>query len=97
MISDPTTTQLDLEHRRSEGFAVSLSLVPVGSFATGDEAELAEMMLWAAGIRYVLDAADARAISVSDSIGAVRIFVDEHDAGDAAALLSDHSTTTGKE
>jgi hypothetical protein len=63
------------------------AMIQVGSYATRSDSELAQMLLWAAGIPYVLRADDAGRVFPFDLSGGARLFVDEPDADDAAVLL----------
>ena len=67
-------------------------MTAVGSYPMrSDAAELAEMLLWAAGIPYSSVADDADA---SDSTRRVRLLVEDADADDAVALLTDQLRAT---
>jgi hypothetical protein len=62
-------------------------MTAVGSYPMrSDEAELAEMLLWAAGIPYSTVFDDAHP---SDPRRRVRVLVEDADANDAVALLTD--------
>ena len=63
-------------------------MVPVGSYPTRSDAELAQTALTAAGIASVVAADDAGGAYPFDLTGAARLFVDEADVEDAAAVLS---------
>ncbi len=64
-------------------------MVAVGAYATRSDAELAQTALTAAGIQSVLEADDAGGAYPFDLTGAARLLVDEKDAEDAAAVLSE--------
>jgi len=64
-------------------------MVDVGSYATRSDAELAQAVLAAAGITSVLAADDAGGAYPFDLSGGARLLVDEADAEDAAAVLSE--------
>ena len=64
-------------------------MVEVGSYATRRDAELAQAVLAAAGIASVLAADDAGGAYPFDLSGGARLLVDESDAEDAAAVLSE--------
>jgi hypothetical protein len=64
----------------------------VGSYPMrSDAAQLAEMLLWAAGIQYSTLADDAHS---SDPRRRVRLFVEDADVKDAVALLTDQIRAT---
>jgi Putative prokaryotic signal transducing protein len=65
-------------------------MVEVGSYATRSDAELAQAVLAAAGIPSVVSADDAGGAYPFDLSGGARLLVDEADAEDAAAVLSEH-------
>jgi hypothetical protein len=64
-------------------------MVAVGAYATRSDAELAQTALTAAGIQSALEADDAGGAYPFDLTGAARLLVDEEDAEDAAAVLSE--------
>jgi Putative prokaryotic signal transducing protein len=64
-------------------------MIQVGAYPTRSDAELAQTVLTAAGIRSVVVSDDAGGAYPFDLSGAARLLVDEADAEDAAALLSD--------
>jgi len=64
-------------------------MVEVGSYATRSDAELAQSVLAAAGIPSVVSADDAGGAYPFDLSGGARLLVDEADAEDAAAVLSE--------
>ena len=66
-------------------------MVEVGVYRTRSDAELAQTALAAAGIQSVLAADDAGGAYPFDLSGAARLLVDEADAEDAAAILSEGS------
>ena len=72
-------------------------MVEVGAYPTRSEAELAQTALAAAGITSVLAADDAGGAYPFDLTGAARLLVDEADAEDAAAVLSERSDASRKE
>jgi hypothetical protein len=72
-------------------------MIRVGIYPTRSDAELAQTALTAAGIRSVLAADDAGGAYPFDLAGGARLLVDEADAEDAAALLSDRPPSNGKE
>jgi len=83
MTEHSTTTRTKLAHRRDS------SMIAVGSYPVrSDAAELAQMLLWAAGIPYEIEADDVHGASPSNSAGRVRLLVDEPDAGDARWVLT---------
>jgi len=65
-------------------------MVQVGGYITRSEAELAQAVLAAAGIQSVITADDAGGAYPFDLTGGARLLVDDADAEDAAALLSEH-------
>ena len=65
----------------------------VATYPTRLEAELAQMVLWAAGIPYVIDADDSGA-SPSDTTRGVRLLVEQRDAGDARSGLTGPRATS---
>jgi hypothetical protein len=67
-------------------------MTAVGTYQTRSDAELAQMVLWAAGIRYVVAAASGGAFPFDLTIG-VRVLVEEPDAEDARAVLTDRPVT----
>lgn len=64
-------------------------MIPVGGYPTRSDAELAQTVLAAAGIPSVVAADDAGGAYPFDLTGGARLLVDEPDAEDAAALLSE--------
>jgi hypothetical protein len=72
-------------------------MVQVGAYPTRSDAELAQAALAAAGIPSVVAADDAGGAYPFDLTGAARLLVDEADAEDAAALLSEHPQANPKE
>jgi Putative prokaryotic signal transducing protein len=64
-------------------------MVEIGAYPTRSDAELAQTALAAAGITSVLAADDAGGAYPFDLSGAARLLVDEADAEDAAAVLSE--------
>jgi hypothetical protein len=72
-------------------------MVEVGSYSTRSDAELAQTVLQAAGITSVVAADDAGGAYPFDLSGGARLLVDEADAEDAAAVLSDQPSTPREE
>jgi Putative prokaryotic signal transducing protein len=66
-------------------------MIEVGAYPTRSDAELAQAVLEAAGIPSVLSADDAGGAYPFPLAGAARLLVDEVDAEDAAAVLSERS------
>jgi hypothetical protein len=66
-----------------------LTVVEVGTYPTRSDAELAQSALAAAGITSEVAADDAGGAYPFDLSGGVRLLVDEADAEDAAAVLSE--------
>jgi hypothetical protein len=64
-------------------------MVQVGAYPTRSDAELSQTALAAAGIQSVVVADDAGGAFPFDLTGAARLLVDEADAENAAALLSE--------
>jgi hypothetical protein len=64
-------------------------MVIVGTYATRSDAELAQTVLTAAGITSVVASDDAGGAYPFDLSGGARLFVDEADVEDAAAVLGD--------
>ena len=64
-------------------------MIPVGAYPTRSDAELAQTVLAAAGIPSVIAADDAGGAYPFDLSGGARLLVDEADAEDATALLSE--------
>jgi len=63
-------------------------MIEVGSYPTrSDDAELAQMSLWAAGIQYVI-AADAGAPYAVEPNRRMQLLVEERDADDARFVLT---------
>ena len=72
-------------------------MVEVGTYVTRSEAEIAQGALEAAGIPSVLAADDAGGAYPFVLAGAARLLVDEADAEDAAALLSERTQANREE
>jgi hypothetical protein len=72
-------------------------MVEVGSYSTRSDAELAQAVLGAAGITSVIAADDAGGAYPFDLSGGARLLVDDADAGDAVAVLSDPPSPARKE
>jgi hypothetical protein len=72
-------------------------MVAVGTYPTRSDAELAQTALTAAGIQSVVVSDDAGGAYPFDLAGGARLFVDEADAEDAAAVLADRSDAHGEE
>jgi hypothetical protein len=68
-------------------------MIAVGVYPTRSDAELAQTVLTAAGIPSLIAADDAGGAYPFDLSGAARLLVEEADAEDAAALLSDPPQT----
>jgi cell division protein FtsN len=66
-------------------------MIEVGAYRTRGEAEFAQAALAVEGIPSVLAADDAGGAYPFVLAGAARLLVDEADAEDAAAVLSEHS------
>jgi hypothetical protein len=64
-------------------------MVEVGAYPTRSDAELAQAALAAFGITSVVAADDAGGAYPFDLTGGARLLVDEADAEDAAAVLSE--------
>jgi hypothetical protein len=64
-------------------------MIEVGAYPTRSDAELAQAALAAAGIPSVIAADDAGGAYPFDLSGAARLLVEEADAEDAAAVLSE--------
>jgi hypothetical protein len=64
-------------------------MVIVGTYATRSDAQLAQTVLTAAGITSVVASDDAGGAYPFDLSGGARLFVDEADVEDAAAVLGD--------
>jgi hypothetical protein len=64
-------------------------MIQVGAYPTRSDAELAQTALAAAGIPSLVAADDAGGAYPFDLTGAARLLVDEGDAEDAAAILSE--------
>ncbi|MGH3042796.1 MAG: putative signal transducing protein [Gaiellaceae bacterium] len=64
-------------------------MIQVGAYPTRSDAELAQTALTAAGIPSVVAADDAGGAYPFDLSGGARLLVDEADAEEAAAVLSD--------
>jgi hypothetical protein len=67
---------------------LSSRTVQVGAYPTRSDAELAQTALEAAGIQSVVSSDDAGGAYPFDLTAAARLLVDEADADDAAAILS---------
>jgi len=72
-------------------------MIQVGVYPTRSDAELAQTVLTAAGIPSVVAADDAGGAYPFDLTGGARLLVDEADAEDAAAVLSDRPQANRKE
>jgi hypothetical protein len=72
-------------------------MVEVGAYRTRSDAEFAQTALAAAGIQSVVAADDAGGAYPFDLSGAARLLVDEADAEDAAAVLSEAPDENRKE
>ncbi len=72
-------------------------MVEVGAYPTRSDAELAQTALRAADIPSVIAADDAGGAYPFVLAGAARLLVDEADADDAAAVLSERPRTNRKE
>jgi hypothetical protein len=72
-------------------------MIQVGVYPTRSDAELAQTVLTAAGIPSVVAADDAGGAYPFDLTGGARLLVDEADAKDAAAVLSDRPHANRKE
>jgi cell division protein FtsN len=72
-------------------------MIVVGAYPTRSDAELAQTKLTAAGIRSQIAADDAGGAYPFDLSGAARLVVEEADAEEAAALLSNEATTNRKD
>ncbi len=64
------------------------SMVALGGYTSRSDAELPQMLLWAAGIPYEIEAGDAGAADRYDLTVGVRLLVDEPDARDARFVLA---------
>jgi cell division protein FtsN len=71
-------------------------MVEAGAYPTRSDAELVQAVLAAAGISSVITADDAGGAYPFALAGSARVLVDEEDAEDAAAVLSDQRQA-GKE
>ena len=69
----------------------------VGAYPTRSDAELAQTALTAAGIVSVVVADDAGGAYPFDLTGAARLLVDEADAADAEAILSERADANREE
>ena len=69
-------------------------MVQVGAYPTRSDAELAQTALVAAGIPSVVVSDDAGGAYPFDLTGGARLLVDEADAEDAAAVLSERPPGT---
>jgi hypothetical protein len=72
-------------------------MIRVGAYPTRSDAEVAQAVLAAAGIRSVVAADDAGGAYPFDLTGGARLLVDEADAEDAAAVLSERPRLDRKE
>lgn len=72
-------------------------MVRVGAYPTRSDAELAQTALAAAGIPSVVAADDAGGAYPFDLTGAAHLLVEETDAEDAAAVLSERPLPKRKE
>lgn len=84
--SDGLDVRLVWVHGDGDDKAVVASsrMTAVGSYpACSDEAELAQLLLWAAGIPYEIEAGDAGVTHPSNRAGDVRLLVEDRDADDA--------------
>ena len=72
-------------------------MLQVGAYPTRSDAELAQAVLAAAGIASLVAADDAGGAYPFDLTGAARLLVDEADAEDAAAVLSERPHASRKE
>lgn len=71
--------------------------VEVGTYPTRADAELAQAALAAAGIESVLASDDAGGAYPFDLTGGARLFVEEADAEDAAAVLGEQPAAGERE
>ena len=72
-------------------------MIEVGAYPTRSDAELAQSRLVAVGIPSVVAADDAGGAYPFDPTGGARLLVEEADAEDATALLSEHPHANRKE
>jgi Putative prokaryotic signal transducing protein len=72
-------------------------MVEVGVYPTRSDAELAQSVLAVAGIQSVIAADDAGGAYPFDLTGGARLLVEEADAEDAAAVLSERPKANRKE
>ena len=73
-------------------------MIEIGTYPTRSDAELAQSVLAAAGIRSEIAADDAGGAYPFDLTGSgARLLVEESDAEDAAAILGDQLEGTRKE
>ena len=72
-------------------------MITAGVYRTRSDAELAQALLRASGIRSEIEADDAGAAYPFDLSGGARLIVQDADADSAAALLSNRPTDTRKE
>jgi hypothetical protein len=72
-------------------------MVEVGVYPTRSDAELAQATLAAAGVPSVVEADDAGGAYPFDLSGGARLLVDDADAEDAVAVLSDPPSPARKE
>ena len=76
-------------HGDDKAVLASSRMRAVGSYpACSDEAELAQLLLWAAGIPYEIDAGDAGVSHPSNRAGDVRLLVEDRDADPARWALT---------
>ena len=72
-------------------------MIPVATYPTRSDAELAHATLEAAGIKSVIASDDAGGAYPFDLTGGARLLVDAADAADAAALLDNRTPTNRKD
>lgn len=72
-------------------------MVQIAAFPTRSDAELAQSALAAAGIQSEVASDDAGGAYPFDFSGGARLFVDEADAEDAAAILAEPPQPDGRE
>ena len=72
-------------------------MIEVAAYPTRSDAELAQAVLAAAGIASMVVADDAGGAYPFDLTGAARLLVDEADAADAAAVVSERPRANRKE
>jgi hypothetical protein len=83
MTRHSTITRTEVGHRGG-GSMISVGMYPTRS----DDAQLAEMLLWAAGIPYVTETGDAGSAYPFDPVERLRLLVGEADAEDATRALT---------